>query len=1034
MRGPLRWFIDNPIAANLLMLLLIIGGLTGIPTLNKQFFPDVEVGEVSITLAYPGAGPAEVEEQICRRIEEAIHDLSGIKEIRSSAAQGLATVSVKARPGYDTQRLSADIKTRIDAIDTFPLDARRPSVVALNFRHRMAVVTLSGEIGERALKELGEALRDDLSAQPWVSVVELSKPRPYAVVIEVSEYDLRRYGLSFAALVEAIRGASLNLPAGAIEASGGDIRLQTRGQAYSRAEFENIALLTRRDGARVLLGDVARVIDGFADRDLRTRFNRRAAHNLTVFVTQDPNVLRTSEVVNEWVTAQRAQLPPGVSLSIWQDAARPFRGRVETLLKNAGGGLILVFGVLVLFLRPRLALWVCAGIAVAFLGGLFVLQYTPISLNMISLFAFLLILGIVVDDAIIVGEAIHARHSAGETGLRGACQGVSSVVKPVMYAVISTMIFFVPIFFMPGDLVRAAAGIPVVALLVLAFSLLESLLILPAHLAHMPPQRPARWAVLRRMESLRQRVADGMLRLARHGYRPLLARALRAYPLVAALFFFALMTSLGLYGGGWLRTAFFPSVNADYVQLRIALPQGGPFADTLAVLERVEVAAEQLRARYNADPAHTRHGPAIGAIYSRGEDQALSVTLETLADSVDSGALARRWEALIGALPESRSVHIDYTINQLGKPISLILTADTLRELQAVSAQLRASLERYPGVYNVRDTLESPRDDIVLSLKPAAENLSVTLADLARQVRQAFHGAEVQRIPRRREDVRVMVRYPRAERRSVEALSHLRIRTPDGAQVPFDTLAEVRFEPGYQRIERLNRQRMLEVTADMSAGASAPREVVSDILREHLPRWQRDYPSLSVSLDGELREESAFRAALLKYMVLSMLVIYALMAIPFRSYWQPLLVLTAVPFGIMGAIFGHLITAWQVSLFSLLGVIACAGVVVNDNLVLIDRINRLRAAGCPLMEGLLQGAEDRFRPIILTSLTTFIGLLPIMSETSVQAQFLIPMATSLAFGVVFATAVTLFLVPCLYLFGERLRAALHRQRASAAPD
>lgn len=1034
MRGPLRWFVDNPIAANLLMLLLIIGGVTGIPALDKQFFPDVEASEVSVTLAYPGAGPAEVEEQICLRIEEAIHDLSGIEAIRSTATQGLATVRVKARPGYDTQRLSADIKTRVDAIDTFPLDAERPTVAALSFRHRMAVVTLSGEIGERALKELGEALRDDLSAQPWVAVVELSKPRPYEVAIEVSEYDLRRYGLSFAAVAEAIRGASLNLPAGAIEARGGDIRLQARGQAYSRAEFEDIALLTRRDGARVLLGDVARVIDGFEDRDLRTRFNNRASHKLTVFVTQDPDVLRTSEVVNRWIAAQRAQLPPGVSLSIWRDAAKPFRGRVETLLKNGVGGLILVFGVLVLFLRPRLAMWVCAGIAVAFLGALFVLQYTPISLNMISLFAFLLILGIVVDDAIIVGEAIHARQSAGEAGRRGARNGVSSVVKPVMYAVISTMIFFVPMFFMPGDLVRAAAGIPVVAILVLTFSLVESLLILPAHLAHMPPQRPPRFAVLRRMESLRQRVANGLMHVARRGYRPLLARALRAYPLVAALFFFALMTSLGLYGGGWLRTAFFPSVNADYVQARVGLPQGGPFADTLAVLERVEVAAEQLRADYNAAPAHTRHGAAIGSISSRGEANALTVTLEALSDSVDSREVARRWEALIGELPESRSFQIDYTINRLGKPISLILTADTLGELKAVSTQLRHSLERYPGVYNVRDTLESSRDDIVLSLKPAAENLSVTLAALARQVRHAFYGAEVQRIPRRREDVRVMLRYPRAERVSVDALSHLRIRTPDGAQVPFDTLAEARFEPGYQKIERLDRRRMLEVTGDMSEGASSPREVVRDLLREHLPRWQRDYPSLSVSLDGELREESAFRASMLKYMALSMLVIYGLMAIPFRSYWQPLLILTAVPFGIMGAIFGHLITDWQVSLFSLLGVIACAGVVVNDNLVLIDRINRLRAAGYPLLEALLQGAEDRFRPIILTSLTTFIGLLPIMSETSVQAQFLIPMATSLAFGVVFATAVTLLLVPCLYLFGERLRAALERQRPSAAGD
>ena len=1021
MHGPVRWFVDNPIAANLLMLLLIIGGVLGIPALDKQFFPDIEANEVSITLAYPGAGPAEVEEQICVRIEEAIHDVSGIEEIRSTAEQGLGTVTVKARLGYDTQRLTADLKTRVDAIDTFPVDARRPAVAELSFRHTMAVLTLSGEIGERALKELGESLRDDLSVQPWVSVVELSKPRPYEVAIEVSEYDLRRYGLSFTAVVEAIRGASLNLPAGAIEAQEGDIRLQTRGQAYSRAEFEDIALLTRRDGAQVLLGDVARVIDGFEDLDLRTRFDDRPSHNLTVFVTQDPDVLRTSEVVKNWVAAKRAQLPPGVSLSIWQDAARPFRGRVETLLKNGIGGLVLVFGVLVLFLRPRLAMWVSVGIAVAFLGALFLLQYTAISLNMISLFAFLLILGIVVDDAIIVGEAIHARQSAGEAGVQGAYNGVSSVVKPVMYAVISTVIFFVPMFFMPGDLVRAAAGIPVVAILVLSLSLVESLLILPAHLAHMPPPRPPRVAVLRRMESLRQRVADGMMEVARHGYRPLLARALGAYPLVTALFFFVLMTSLGLYGGGWLRTAFFPSVNSDYVQARISLPEGGPFADTRAVLERVEGAAERLRGDYNRDPAHTRHGKAIGSIYSRGEDNDLTVILETLSDSVDSGQVARRWEALIGELPESRSFRIDYTINRLGKPISLILTADTVRELKAVSAELRDSLERYPGVYNVRDTLESPRDEIVLSLKPAAENLSVTLADLARQVRQAFYGAEVQRIPRQREDVRVMVRYPRAERVSVDDLSNLRIRTPGGTEVPFDTVAERRFEPGYQKIERLDRQRVLEITGDMSRGVSSPREVVGAILREHLPRWQRDYPSLSVSLDGELREESAFRASMLKYMALSMLVIYALMAIPFRSYWQPLLILTAVPFGIMGAIFGHLIMDWQVSLFSLLGVIACAGVVVNDNLVLIDRINQLRAAGYPLMEALLQGGEDRFRPIILTSLTTFIGLLPIMSETSVQAQFLIPMATSLAFGVVFATAVTLLLVPCLYLFGERLR-------------
>lgn len=1020
MTGPVRWFIDNPIAANLLMMLLVIGGVMGVPALDKQFFPDIEINQVSVNVTYPGAGPTEVEEQICARIEDAIHDLTGIKEIRSTARQGLGTVVVEASAGYDTQRLTAEIKTRVDAIDTFPVDAESPVVTELAFRHMMAVVTLAGDIGERALKELGESLRDDLAAQPWVSVVEISTPRPYEVSVELSEYNLRRYGLTFADVSNAIRGASLNLPAGSIKAAEGDIRLQTRGQAYERQDFEHIVLVTRRDGTQVLLGDVANIIDGFEDVDLRTRFNNKPSHNLTVFVSENPDVLRTSEVVRNWVQEQQGKLPEGVELEVWRDSAVPFSGRVETLLKNGIGGLVLVFGVLVLFLRPRLAMWVSVGIGVAFMGTLFLLQFTPVSLNMISLFAFLLILGIVVDDAIIVGESIHARQVAGESGARGAFNGAASVLKPVMYAVISTMIFFVPMFFMPGDMARAAAAIPVVVILALTFSLIECLWILPPHLAHMPPPRQSRFALLRRLEALRQRVADGMLYVARHWYRPLLERALRHYPLVGAIFLFALLVSLGLYGGGWLRTAFFPSVNSDFVEAEIALPEGGPFGDTLAILERVEAAAEQVKTEYNNNPGHTLFGPAIGHINSRGDDNEITVTIETVSDTVDSRELAARWEELVGPIPEARSIALDYTINERGKPISLVLVADRIEDLKAVSMELREILGSYPGVYNISDSLDSPRDEIELRLKPAAENLSITLADLAQQVREGFYGAEVQRIPRRREDVKVMVRYPEAERLSVDDLSNLRVRTPSGAEVPFDTVAEVRFRPGYQSIDRLDRKRVLEVTADVVPGSVNPRAVVNGVIGKHLPRWRARYPGLDMSLDGELEEEGAFQSAMLKFMALSMLVIYALMAIPFRSYWQPLLVLSAVPFGIMGAIFGHLILDWQVSMFSLLGVIACAGVVVNDNLVLIDRINQLRASGHSVMDALLQGGEDRFRPIILTSLTTFIGLLPIMSETSVQAQFLIPMVTSLAFGVLFATGVTLLLVPALYLMGERL--------------
>lgn len=1030
MGGTVRWFIDNPIAANLLMVFLLVGGLLGVPALDKQFFPEIELNTVSVTMPYPGAGPAEVEEQICVRIEEAVHDLTGIREIRSTARQGLGTVLIEAEPGYDMQRLTSEVKTRVDAINTFPADAERPVITELAHRHHMAVVSLAGDIGERNLKQLGERLRDDLASQPAVSLVELESPRPYEVSVEVSEYTLRRYGLTFSDVVAAIRGSSLNLPAGTIKTAGGDIQLQTRGQAYERRDFENIPLLSTREGTQLVLGDVATIIDGFEDVDVATRFNDKPSHNLQVYVTSNPNTLTTSEVVNRWVEQARQTLPPGVELAVWRDSSVPFRDRINTLLKNGVGGLALVFLVLVLFLRPLLAMWVCAGIAVAFMGTFFFLQFTGVSLNMISLFAFLLILGIVVDDAIIVGESIHSRQTAGEPGARGALSGTHSVIKPVMYAVISTMIFFAPMLFLPGNMAQVAYSIPVVVILALTFSLVESLWILPSHLAHMRPARPSRFAALRRLEAVRQRFATGMTDFARHLYRPFLERCLRVNLVVIALFLVALLVSLSLYAGGWARTAFFPSVVADHVETEITLAEGGPFADTTRVLRQVESAAAQIKEDYNRNPRFSRGGPAIGHIDSRGRENEVRVTMEVLSDAVDVKQLSERWRELIGDPGAVERFDMDYTVNERGKPITLVLSSPDTDDLRAVSFELRDVLEAYPGVYNISDSMEAPREEIVLDLKPAAENLSITLADLARQVRQAFYGAEAQRIPRTREDVRVMVRYPEAERISVDNLSELRIRTPSGEEVPFDTVAQVSYQPGYLVIERLNRKRTLEVTADVVGGESDPRAVVNDVIANHLPVWQQRYPGLGMALDGELEEESEFLGALIRYMGLSMLVIYALMAIPFRSYFQPLLVLTAVPFGIMGAIFGHLILDWQISMMSFLGVIAAAGVVVNDNLVLIDRINQLRAAGHALLEALLQGAEDRFRPIILTSLTTFIGLLPIMSETSMQAQFLIPMVTSLAFGVLFATGVTLLLVPCLYLLGEQLSArVLHRRQA-----
>ena len=1019
MNGSIRWFIDNPVAANLLMILLLIGGALAIPALNKQFFPEIEINSVSVSMVYPGASPREVEEQICARIEEAVHDLRGIKEIRSVAQQGLGTVLIEAAQGYDTSQLTAEIKTRVDAINTFPGDAERPVVVENAYRHLMAVVNIAGDISERELKILGERLRDDLSSEPYVSIVELRDPRPYEVAVEVSEETLRRYGITFNDVVNAIRGSSLNLPAGAIKAVSGDIRLQTRGQAYGRVDFEQIPLITQADGVNITLGDVANVQDGFADIDIQNRFNGQRSHALEVFVTSDPQTLRTSEVVHEWIDQTRPSLPEGVSLTMWRDSSVPFVGRVDTLLKNGIGGLGLVFLVLLLFLRPKLALWVCVGIGVAFMGTFFVLQYTGTSLNMISLFAFLLILGIVVDDAIIVGEAIHTHQTNGHPGVEGASMGASSVVKPVMYAVISTMIFFVPMLFMPGDMATAAQAIPVVVILALAFSLIESLWILPSHLAHMGPERPSKSALLRSLETVRSRCADGLVNFSKQQYQPFLEKALRHNLLVCGLFLVALVMSLAVYGGGWIRSAFFPQVNSDYIQVEVTLPDGGAFGRSLEVMDRVEQAAIALREDYNAR-AEFQEQVAIGNISATARENQVYVIVETLSEAVDTQALAVEFEQSWGDLGPVESLQVDYTINHLGKPITLVLTSSSVAELQAVSAEMRAVLQTYPGVYNINDSLEAPRDEIVLDLKPQAETLSVSLSDLARQVREAFYGAEAQRIPRIKEDVKVMVRYPEEERLSVDDLGELRIRLPEGTEVPFDTVAEVSVEPGYQKIERLDRKRILVVSADVVTGMSSPRAIVDSVINEYLPVWQQQYPSVTVALDGELEEETAFMTAMVTYMGLALLVIYGLMAIPFKSYWQPFLILTAVPFGVMGAILGHLILDWQVSMFSILGVIACAGVVVNDNLVLIDRVNSLRNTGASLYDALVLGARDRFRPIILTSLTTFIGLLPIMSETSVQSQFLIPMVTSLAFGVLFATGVTLILVPCLYLLGEQV--------------
>ncbi len=1028
MQGIIAWFIKNPIAANLLMLMILISGIAGLPDLNKEFFPAVNSNVIEIYVPYRGAGPREVEENISVRIEDAIHDLDGIDKIRSTARQGVGITLVEVASEVDSQYLLNKIKNRVDALTTLPAESEKPQIKEVVYSEPVLRLTLSGDASETTLKQYGEKIRNEMASLPHVSKVELKSTRPYEVSVEISEQTLRRYGLQFDQVVNSIRNQSLNLPAGAIRAEAGSIKLQTRGQAYTEGDFEDVVILRNSDGVLVRLGDIATVINGFEQIDSETHYNGKPAVFFRVLSINNPDILKTSESVQKYVEESAYNLPDGLTLSIWTDASFSFKGRIKTLVSNGIGGLVLVFLVLMLFLRPLLAVWVCVGIAVSFLGTLWLLPYTGISLNMLSLFAFLLILGIVVDDAIVVSESIYSRQQSGLVGDEGANVGVQSVYKPIMYAVISTMIAFVPMFFLVGDSADAAKSIPVVVLLTLTFSLVECLLILPSHLSKLRPIQAPTNGASKLFERARQACANGMEHFSTNFYRPILKKSLHWHWFTLAGFICVLMISFSIPAGGWLRMSFTPEVTSDQLKIRVVLPEGSPFSDTENLMKKIENAALRLQDEYRFPAVgESAGGSYISNILAWSNENTFSVLIALNRErrsEISAKKMITQWREYVGEIPSVESFDMAYTLNSTGKALQFVLSGPDKDALANVTNELKALLSRYPGVYDITDSMQTPRLEIELNLKPNAQTLEVELADIAAQVRQGFYGAEVQRIPLENEDVRVMVRYPKDERESADYLHNMWIRTKSGLEVPFDTVAEVSYVPSYQKIERIDRQRTLTVNAGMNNAEGDASKTVSAIMKEHAHGWQAQYPGLHISLEGEQKETGEFIDSLLVKVGQAILVIYALFAIAFRSYWQPVIILTAIPFGLMGAIVGHLVMGCDVSIFSMLGVVACTGVVINDNLVLIDRINQLRDSGVEITEALLQAGQDRFRPIVLTSITTFIGLVPIMLETSLQAQFLIPMVTSLAFGVLMATSVTLLLVPTLYLMGERVRAVV----------
>ncbi|MGD9346275.1 MAG: efflux RND transporter permease subunit [Candidatus Aminicenantes bacterium] len=1039
----LSWFAKNPVAANLILVLIIASGLLTFSGIKQEVFPEFSSDLISVTVPYLGAAPEEVEEAVCVRIEEEIQSLEGIKRITSRASEGLGSVTIELFPGADVRKLLDDVKARVDAIDTFPEETEKPIIQELLNRRQVINVAVSGDTDEKTLRILSDNIREEILLLPGITQAEVTNVRPYEISIEVSEQALRRFDLTFDEVAQAIRRSSLDLPGGSIKTIGGEILLRTKGQAYIGREFEEIILRTRPDGSRVLVGDVAKVVDGFAETDQSARFDGNPSALIQVFRVGDEDALQVASAVKRYVQETQKKMPEGITLTIWNDDSEVLKSRLDLLYKNGRSGLILVFLLLALFLRLRLAFWVALGIPISFLGALWLMPTFDVSINMISLFAFILVIGIVVDDAIVVGESIFTEYEKGKSGIKAALDGLKSVAVPVVFAVLTSVAAFWPILIVEGGIGKIMRFIPIIVILTLLFSLLESLLILPSHLSHLKikdtPSRGLRGIWMRFQTNFNTRFR----RFIDKVYRPSLEFGLKFRYITLAGFMAILFITLGMVGGGWIKFVFLPRIDADNIVARLTMPLGTPVETTTEAVKRLEESALKLEEEFDLGRPIVRHVlAAIGEQPSlnraSGPDPASSTFSGSHLGEVDieltpseerglgSTVIANRWRELTGPVPDAVELNFSSSLFTVGAPIYVQLSSADYSALREAAEKLKEKIKDYPGIYDVADSFREGKQEIKLEITPVAESLGLTLSDLGRQVRQAFYGEEVQRIQRGRDEIRVMVRYPVDERRSLANLEDKRIRTAGGIAVPFSAAAKATLGRGYSFIERTDRRRTLNITAEVDETKANANEILADITKNVLPTLLAAYPTISYSLEGEQRDQREALASLRRGFLLALLVIYALLAIPFRSYGQPLLVMGVIPFGIVGAIWGHIFMGISLTILSFFGIVALTGVVVNDSLVMVDFINKFRRKGENIQKAIREAGVVRFRPIILTSITTFAGLTPLLLERSLQARFLIPMAVSLAFGVLFATFITLILVPVSYQILEDVKNAFRK--------
>ncbi len=1028
----IEWFARNAVAANLLMIILLAGGLYSVFTIKKESQPPIDTNFITVSMPFLGASPEDVEEGILIKIEESIQDIEGIQEIISTGRRGSGTVQIEVSSGYDVPEVMNEIKSRVDAISTFPDNTEKPIISRTRFQQQVNLVSVYGDVDERTLKEYAKQVRNEIVSLPGITRAEILGSRPYEISIEVSEFTLEQYGMTLGEVALAIRRGSLDLPAGSIRADSGDIQLRTKGQAYTGLDFEEILIRTNPDGSRILLKDIADIKDDFADTGRFSEFNGKQTFTIRVLSVGDQNELEISQTVRDYVAAKQASIPSGVGLTAWADVTYYLKGRLDMMIKNLVIGALLVFLSLALFLRLKLAFWVMVGLPVAFLGTLFLMPTFGITVNLISLFGFILVLGIVVDDAIVIGESAYTSIRAKGHSIDNVLEGVFKVAMPAIFGVLTTIAAFIPILMISGIMGKFFSAIGWVVTLCLVFSIVESKLILPAHLAHMKVRHysaDTHNALIR----FQRFFSEGLHTFVDNYYSPFLARCLQRRYLTLSVFISMLILTIGLLAGGILRSVFFPDIAADFVKVDLLMNEGTPATRTHDALRQLQDGLWKLDAEISKEQG-VESGALVSSVlsFAQGDTRGQIITeLVKEENAVIAGPeVLRRWREIVGEIPGAKQLGFSVAAGPGGgAAISIQLIGGNIDQVGRASQELTRRMKTYQGLYDIRNSYERGRPEIKLNVKPEAAALGITLQDLASQVRAGFYGTEVQRIQRGQDEVKVMVRFPREERDSVGYLDNMKIRTPNGGRVPFHTVAEVELTESPTFIRRFDRERAVLVSAEVDKDRYEPKKIQDDIMNRELPQVLKHFPGVRYRLSGASKQQVEIQRDLLRGGLFAIFLIYALMAIPLKSYAQPLIIMSVIPFGIIGAMIGHLILGIPVSMTSYFGIIALSGVVVNDSLILVDFVNREREAGVALVQAVRNAAKTRFRAILLTSLTTFLGLAPIaIFETSLQAQLVVPMAASLAFGILFATVITLFLIPTLYLilddFGNWWREAL----------